>query len=100
MNLNIISSNNTMTGRFSGRLDNAAVAKASLDMRMLADNADKHIILDCSGLQFISLTGMQLFHQLHEAAAARGGRISIQGVAATLMQLFTATGFASLLNFE
>lgn len=100
MNLHITQNDDMLSGRLSGRLDNAAFAKASSDMKILAENADKQIILDCSGLQFISLAAMQFLHQLHEATLLRGGRMSIRNMAVKLMQMFSAAGLTSLLNFE
>lgn len=100
MTLEIRKDNEQMTGLLKGRLDNAAVSTFREDLQPLMKNADKHIVLDCSGLQFISLSGIQLLQSLQSATKKCGGCMSIRNVAATIMQLFTATGVATLLNIE
>ena len=100
MKLSIQKTNDTMTGELSGRLDNKGLASVRYEMKVLEDNADKHIVLDFSGLQFISLSGIRLIQSLQNATKRNGGYMSIKNVAVTVMQLITATGFATLLNFE
>lgn len=100
MTIEIQKSENTMTGLISGRLDNASVPQFTEGMQPLKENASKHIILDLTGLQFFSLQGMRMIHSLQDAIHNKGGQLSIRNAAATVDQLFTVTGFASLFNFE
>lgn len=100
MTLQITENNGTITGVLIGRLDTAAAAKFANDMEELMNNADKHIILDCSALEFISSSGLRLFLSLRKAATAKGGDITIKGVTPEVKQVFTITGFFSLFKFE
>lgn len=100
MTLQISEKNGTVTGVLIGRLDTAAAAQFSKDMEVLMDNADKHIILDCTALEFISSSGLRLFLSLRKAATAKGGDITIKGITPEVKQVFTITGFFSLFNFE
>ncbi len=100
MTLEIKKDNGTMTGLLTGRLDNAAISRFTENIKPLMANADQHIILDFSGLQFISLSGIRLIQKLQDTTKIKGGYMSIRNVAVTVMQLFTATGFAALINFE
>ncbi len=100
MTLEIKKDNDTMTGLLKGRLDNAAISSFSESIQPLMSHSDKRIILDFSGLQFISLAGIRLIRSLQDATKINGGQLLIRNVAVTVMQLLTATGVAALLNFE
>lgn len=100
MTLEIKKDNDTMTGLLSGRLDNASVSSFTERMQPLMSHTNKRIILDFSGLQFISLSGIRLIQSLQNATKRNGGQLLIRNVAVTVMQLMTATGFAALFNFE
>nr|QJR98062.1 hypothetical protein Prevot99_2210 [uncultured Prevotella sp.] len=100
MKLEIVQNDNTVTGILEGRLDTAASQQFAADMMPLLDNADKHIILDCSKLEFISSSGLRLFLSLRKATIAKGGDVTITGVSTEIKQVFTITGFYSLFIFK
>lgn len=100
MTLTIQTNENTVTGILEGRLDTAASQKFSADMMPLLDNADKHIVLDCQKLEFISSSGLRLFLSLRKATIAKGGDVTIVGVSPEIKQVFTITGFYSLFIFK
>lgn len=100
MTFEITENNGTMVGVLNGRLDTAASVQFAKDIEPMIDNADKHIILDCNGLEFISSSGLRLFLSLRKATIAKGGDVTIKGVSAEVKQVFTITGFYSLFNFE
>ena len=100
MTITIIEDNGTMTGVLDGRLDTAAAAKFMEDMQPLFDNADKHIVLDCGKMAFISSSGLRLFLSLRKATSAKGGDVTITNVSPEVKQVFTITGFYSLFNFQ
>ena len=100
MTLEIKASADTVVGILVGRLDTAASTQFAKDMEPLMDNADKHIVLDCAGMEFISSSGLRLFLSLRKATIAKGGDVTIKNVSADVKQVFTITGFYSLFNFE
>lgn len=99
MELEINYSDNQVTGILSGRLDTSSSQQFATDMEPLVDNADKHIVLDCNGLEFISSSGLRLFLSLRKATIAKGGDVTIVGVSDDIKQVFTITGFYSLFKF-
>ena len=64
------------------------------------DGADKHIVLDCSKLEFVSSSGLRLLLTLRKQTIAMGGDVTIKNVIPEVMQVFTITGFFSLFKFE
>lgn len=99
MTLTITQEGDTLKGVLEGRLDTASSQQFSIDMQPLMDGADKHIILDCSSLEFISSSGLRLFLSLRKATIAKGGDVTIIGVTPEIKQVFTITGFYSLFQF-
>lgn len=100
MEFSIKECNDTFTGILDGRLDTAASAQFQRDIQPLLDNADKHIVLDCTKLQFISSSGLRIFLSLRKQTVAMGGDVTIKGVSPEVKQVFTITGFCSLFQFE
>lgn len=100
MVLEIKKSDSQVTGILSGRLDTAASQQFAADMEPLLENADKHVVLDCTALEFISSSGLRLFLSLRKATIAKGGDVTIIGVSDDIKQVFTITGFYSLFKFE
>lgn len=90
----------TVTVLLNGRLDNAAVNNITQELEPLKHHKNKHVIFDCSGLQFISLSGLRLFSSLQKALTMRGCYFTLNNVAATILQIISVTGFAALLNVE
>jgi len=99
MTLTITSAGDTIHGVLEGRLDTASSQQFSIDMQPLLEGADKHIVLDCSKLEFISSSGLRLFLTLRKATIAKGGDVTITGVSPEIKQVFTITGFYSLFQF-
>lgn len=91
-----IESGNPVVARLAGRLDTAASAEITPDFQNLAEEADKHIILDCSELAYISSSGLRLFLTLRKASAAKGGKLQVRSINDDIRQVFMMTGFISL----
>ena len=100
MELSIKNSDEKIVATLVGRLDTAASVKFATDMQPLMDAADKHIVLDCGKLEFISSSGLRLFLSLRKATIAKGGDVTILNVTPDVKQVFTITGFFSLFIFE
>ena len=83
-----------------GRLDTPAAIKAGQDMQPLFDYADREIFLDCSGLEYISSSGLRLFLTLRKEASAKGGKVIIVNINDEIKKVFTMTGFFSLFEIR
>lgn len=100
MNLTIFQNGAQFIGALEGRLDTAASTQFAADMQPLIDNADKAIVLDCAGLEFISSSGLRLLLSLRKASLAAGGSVTIRNVNDSVKSVLSITGFYSLFNFE
>lgn len=99
MTITINNEGEKIIGVLDGRLDTAASQQFQIDMQPLMDNADKHIVLDCQKLEFISSSGLRLFLSLRKQTIAKGGDVTIINVSSEVKQVFTITGFVSLFIF-
>ena len=96
MKITIENEGDILVARFAGRLDTAAAAEIATDIQSLEEQADKHIILDCSELEYISSSGLRLFLTLRKASGAKGGKLQVRAINADIRQVFMMTGFISL----
>lgn len=96
MKINKEQDGNQLVVRFAGRLDTAAAAEITPEIQALEEQADKHIILDCAELEYISSSGLRLFLTLRKASASKGGKLQVRAINADIRQVFMMTGFISL----
>ena len=96
MKINIENEGATLVARLAGRLDTAAAAEITPDIQSLSEQAGKHIVLDCSALEYISSSGLRLFLTLRKESAAKGGKLQVRNINADIRQVFMMTGFISL----
>lgn len=100
MTLEINTNGDTINAVITGRLDTANSQLFAVEMQPLMDGADKHIVIDCTDLEFVSSSGLRLLLTLRKQTIAMGGDVTIRNVQPDVMQVFTITGFFSLFNFE
>ena len=96
MKVTIENEGNIVVARLAGRLDTAAAAEITPDFQALAEQADKHIVLDCAEMAYISSSGLRLFLSLRKESAAKGGKLQVRSINADIRQVFMMTGFISL----
>ena len=100
MEVNITSSEGTMTARLVGRLDTPAAAEVTREIQPLLDHAGDTLILECSELTYISSSGLRIFLTLRKAASAAGGHVVIEGLTSEIRQVFMMTGFLQLFEIK
>ncbi len=100
MELIIKQENNVWTGILIGRLDTIESEKFSKNMQPLMDNADKQIVLDCTGLDYVSSSGLRLFLTLRKKVAEKGGSMVIAHINDEIRNVFTITGFFNLFDIR
>ena len=96
MTINLVNEGEQLVAQLSGRLDTAAAVEIAPAFQTLAEQASKHIILDCSQLEYISSSGLRLFLSLRKESASKGGKLQVRGINADIRQIFMMTGFISL----
>ena len=83
----------------SGRLDTANAPKLQEALIPEFDGA-KQVVLDFSGLGYVSSAGLRVLLIGEKTAKAKGSRQTLTGVPAVIMDVFNMTGFSDILNIE
>lgn len=100
MEVKIIEQDQMMTAVLGGRLDTPASLEVSQAVQPLIDHADRTLVIDCSGMTYISSSGLRIFLTIRKAAAAKGGKVIIRGISSEIRQVFMMTGFLNLFQIE
>jgi len=100
MELKIIERDGVLTGVLTGRLDSAAASGFVRDMQPLMDGADGEIVLDCTGLEYVSSSGLRALLTLRKQALDRGGKVVMEHINDDVRNVFNITGFFQLFEIR
>jgi len=84
----------------TGRLDTPSAQEVSKAMEPVVADASGTIILDCSGLEYISSSGLRIFLTVRKAAAVQGGKVIVKGINSDIRNVFMMTGFLNLFEIQ
>ena len=90
--------NNTLTLTLEGRLDTATSPRLQ-DVLPSAFDEAKEIILDFTGIAYVSSAGLRVLLIGQKAAQAKEASMKIRGVSEEVMEVFEMTGFSNILTF-
>ena len=81
-----------------GRLDTMTAPELEAELKDSLSAADS-LVLDFSGLDYISSAGLRVLLSAHKIMAAKGG-LKITHVNEIVQEVFDVTGFADILTIE
>ena len=99
MNGTIQEQDGNMVAILVGSLDTAAATETEKAMSSLYNVEEKDIILDCTGLEYISSAGLRIFLGILKNAKGKGRHVFIKGINDNVRSIFTITGFSNLFEF-
>ena len=76
-----------------GELDTDAVPDFAKNFEPVVKQAAKDIMLDFTGLEYISSSGLRVLLVLAQQSQASGGTLSIKGMTPDLKQIFSLIAF-------
>lgn len=80
----------------SGRLDASQAATAQAFM----DRLNGQVVLDCTGLDYLSSAGLGVLLKTQKRLMAAGGRMRLVGVSRHVRDIFTYSGFDQIFEIE
>lgn len=83
-----------------GELDSAAAETFADEMRPFVENPVKEMIMDFSGLEYISSAGMRTLLLMSREATQKGGKVTITGMCDNIRQIFKLTGFDAMMDIQ
>lgn len=81
---------------FSGRLNAAMVAEIQKEALQVIEKENNHVIIDCTGLEYISSTGLKVFLMLQKLAIAKHLKLSICNLESNIREIFNISGFSGI----
>lgn len=88
----------TLTLFLKGSLDTSTTPTAETEIKNLLQGA-KHLVMDLSGLEYISSAGLRMllaFHKLME----QNGEMKIKNISPGVKMMFDVSGFGHILYIE
>ncbi len=92
--------NDTLVLTVEGRLDTTQSDAFEKDIMQILEQGDKKIILDCSGLNYISSSGLRIFLIIQKKMMSTGGQLSICNLQPTIMEIFDMSGFSMVFTIH
>jgi len=82
----------------TGRLD--SVSAGPTEAAILAEIAEgaSRLVLDCSGLTYVSSAGLRVFLVVAKRMKEIGGRVVLTGLAPSVKEVFAISGFLQILT--
>ncbi len=81
----------------TGRLDTLTAPQFEAECAACADAGDTRIVVDLSGLEYISSAGLRSILGAAKKLKSLGGGISFCGLSGIVAEVFTVSGFVKLL---
>ena len=100
MNIEIKQQNDTYVGILSGWLDTNQASQFMEDIKVLEENIDKPIVLDCKDLEYVCSLALRGLLKLKKLSAAKGGSLVLKNVTGEVQKILTMTGFIKLFDIQ
>lgn len=100
MDIQITNDGATVTVALNGRLDTLQATECDARLAPVRENADKNIVMECKGLEYISSSGLRIFLGLQKNVKAKGGTLVLRNVNDEICNIFTITGFHKIFVIE
>jgi len=91
---------NNVTATLSGRLDTLQAAECEAALVPVHENADKNVIIECEGLEYISSSGLRILLGILKDVKAKGGTLALRHVNKEIRNIFAITGFHKLFTIQ
>jgi len=100
MKTTITKEDGKLIATLEGSLDTAAAEQTSRELAPLNDCEGLDIIIDCTGLTYISSSGLRILLSIRKYAAAVGSNVTLTGVSDGIFDVLKITGFNNLFTIE
>ena len=80
----------------TGRMDAVTAQDFEKECGAWTGQGEKHLVVDLSGLEYISSAGLRSFLIIGKQAKAAGGTLVLAGMQGMVQEVFDISGFATL----
>ena len=96
MNFTLEKINNFSILNIDGRIDTTNSTVLEAEFNKIYGSGEKDIIIDCSGLKYISSSGLRVFLIAQKRANALKGKLHVSNMQPAIMDIFVISGFSSI----
>jgi len=100
MEIRTINNDGTTTLSLSGRLDTITSGKLGEEIDKVFQEEKVHLVLDFKELEYISSAGLRILLMAQKKANTLDASMKIINANESVKEVFTMTGFTSVLNIE
>jgi stage II sporulation protein AA (anti-sigma F factor antagonist) len=98
MNVKVSSAGDFTVVGVEGRIDTTNAAGFELKLMELVDAGASKILLDCSGLSYISSSGLRVFLVVQKKMGALKGQLRICNLQPVIKEIFDISGFSTIFS--
>ena len=98
MTINKQQNGNVLTLALQGRLDTVTSPELEAELKNSLDGVES-LVLDLSGLEYISSAGLRVLLSAHKTMSVRSG-MKVTNAGEIVREVFEVTGFSDILNIE
>lgn len=89
-------SGNFLVLDLAGRLDTSNYGELEKKLIDVIENGEKNIVINCSGLNYISSSGLRVFLMALKKITNAGGQFHLCSLQENIMEIFEIAGFTSI----
>ncbi|MDO9680745.1 MAG: STAS domain-containing protein [Bacteroidales bacterium] len=98
MNTTLIMSGDYSVIIVEGRVDTTNAGEFEKEVMAVVESGTEKIILDCSGLKYISSSGLRVFLIVHKKMLAKKGCLKLCSLQPGIKEIFDISGFSSIFS--
>lgn len=99
MEINIQKTANNVVAALIGSFDTQAALEAEPQIKEIEALCEMPLIVDCTALEYIASSGLRALLRMRKAAAAKGNKVTLQGVNTNIMEVLQVTHFDKMFEF-
>lgn len=96
MNIKKEKINNFSILKIKGRIDTIHSSELEDEVNQLFDSGEKDLIFNCSGMNYISSSGLRVFLVAQKKAKAINGKLFLCDMQPAIQEIFRISGFSNL----
>ena len=81
-----------------GQLDTPKHMELQRKLLGIIENGERKVVVDCSGLTYISSSGLRILLVALKKITAAGGELSLAGLRANIREILVIAGFTSIFS--
>ena len=82
--------------KIKGRIDTIRSSGLEAEVNQLFDNGENNLIFNCSGMDYISSSGLRVFLVAQKKAKAINGKLFLCEMQPAIQEIFRISGFSNL----